>query len=130
MCHRMDPLPASREVTLIRKTMAGIIEDFACDGTLPSDITGEIIVTNKKKPITAYDIMKAKEEAEKQADSSYQKKREDERATETGVDRELKVIMYVKSPSMITFNVVSLPMLLRSELTSHLSCIHSLTGKE
>lgn len=88
MCHKMDPLPASRTVTHIRKTMAQIIENFACDGELPADITGEIVVKSKKKPITAYDIMKAKEDAEKQASESYQRKREEARANETGKDRE------------------------------------------
>mmetsp|Transcript_6151 Transcript_6151/g.11741 ORF Transcript_6151/g.11741 Transcript_6151/m.11741 type:complete len:329 (-) Transcript_6151:1102-2088(-) len=88
MCHKMDPLPASRTVTHIRKTMAQILENFACDGELPPDITGEIVVKSKKKPITAYDIMKAKEDAEKQAENSYQRKREEARAKETGKDRE------------------------------------------
>jgi hypothetical protein len=90
MCHKLDPLPASRVVTHIRKTMASIIEDFACDGTLPPDITGEIVIKAKKKPITAYDIMKAKEDAESQANDSYQKKRDDARASESGKDREAR----------------------------------------
>lgn len=68
--------------------MATIIEDFACDGVLPPDITGDIVLKSKKKPITPYEIMKAKEEAARQADNSYQKKREDARATETSIDRE------------------------------------------
>jgi hypothetical protein len=39
LCQRLDPLPASRVVTNIRKTISTVIEDFASgEGTLPSDI--------------------------------------------------------------------------------------------
>ena len=68
--------------------MATIVEDFACDGVLPPEVTGDVVVKSKKKPITPYEIMKAKEEAQKQADNSYQQKREDARANETSGDRE------------------------------------------
>jgi hypothetical protein len=39
LCQRLDPLPASRVVTNIRKTISTVIEDFASgDGTLPAEI--------------------------------------------------------------------------------------------
>ena len=88
MCHKMDPLPASRVVTHIRKSMATIIEDFACDGTLPPEITGEVVVKSTKKPVTPYELMKAKQDAEDQVKNSYQQKREEARAKETAEDRE------------------------------------------
>ena len=90
MCVKLDPLPASRVVTHIRRSVAEIIEGFACDGVLPPDIAGEIVVKKKKKPITAYEIMKAKEEADKQVNESYEKKREEEREKMTAKDRQEK----------------------------------------
>jgi len=90
LSHKLDSMNATRTITHIRKSMADIIENFACDGILPPEISGQIVTTNKKKPITAVEIMRAKDEATRQANESYEKKREEEKEKMTGKDRETK----------------------------------------
>lgn len=62
LCQRLDPLPASRVVTHIRKSVSQIIERFAETGELPPDISGEVVV-EEVIPMTKYAQKKAAEEA-------------------------------------------------------------------
>ena len=65
LCQRLDPLPASRVVTNIRKVVSQIIEEFAATGVLPLEMSGEK-KTGQDGPVTKYAQQKAVAEMEAQ----------------------------------------------------------------
>jgi hypothetical protein len=74
LCQRLDPLPASRVVTNIRKTMSHVIEEFASHGTLPAEIVTPEEERKALEPVTKF--AKEKQELELKAIAEERERRE------------------------------------------------------
>lgn len=70
LCQRLDPLPSSRVVTNIRKTVAQIIEEFAGEGKVPLEISGDMKAEDLV-PVTKFAQEKAANEAKQAAETAH-----------------------------------------------------------
>jgi hypothetical protein len=85
LCQRLDPLPASRVVTNVRKTMSQVIEDFASQGTLPPEI-----ITPEEEKIQAPVTKFAKEKQERELKAIAEEKERRERQQRENQESQVK----------------------------------------
>lgn len=87
LCQRLDPLPASRVVTNIRKTMSQVIEEFASQGTLPSEIITPEEEKKVLEPVTKYAKEKQDLELKAIAEEKERRERQQKESQESQVRR-------------------------------------------
>lgn len=75
LCQRLDPLPPSRVVTNIRKTISHVIEDFASKGILPTDIVAPPEEEKIQEPLTKYAKEKQMKELQEIAEKNERKEK-------------------------------------------------------
>jgi hypothetical protein len=86
LCQRLDPLPASRVVTHIRKSVSQIIEHFAERGELSPELSGERGVESAA-PVTKYAQKKAADDAAAAAAAEEKEKQRKAALEKSSADR-------------------------------------------